>query len=97
MTIELELPAPPSRPAEIAPPPLRARPAPLPWRRAPEDWERLEPQLKKFGKPYEAIEEKRQGHGFRDEKSSIGFYERLETFFAKHLAPEGRVKVGDQK
>ena len=60
-------------------------------------WERLEPQLKKFGKTYEAIVEKKQGHGFRDEKASIKFYERLETFFANYLLPEGKVKVGDTK
>ena len=60
-------------------------------------WSRLEPQLKKLGKTYEAIEEKKQGHGFRDEKASIKFYERLETFFANYLAPEGKVKVGDTK
>jgi dienelactone hydrolase len=60
-------------------------------------WTRLEPQLRKFGKPYEVIEEKKQGHGFRDERASLKFYERLEKFFADYLAPEGRVKVGDTK
>ena len=60
-------------------------------------WTRLEAQLKKFGKTYESIEEKQQGHGFRDEKASIKFYERLEAFFAHYLAPEGRVKVGESK
>lgn len=57
-------------------------------------WTRLEAQLKKFGKTYESIEEKQQGHGFRDEKASIKFYERLDEFFARYLAPEGRVKIG---
>ena len=61
---------------------------------AVDHWTRLESQLKKFGKTYESIEEKQQGHGFRDEKASIKFYERLDAFFAHYLAPEGKVKVG---
>jgi dienelactone hydrolase len=60
-------------------------------------WERLEPQLKKYGKPYEFIREPRQGHGFRDAQASIRFYTKLEEFFADNLAPEGRVKVGETK
>ncbi|HUR59700.1 MAG TPA: prolyl oligopeptidase family serine peptidase [Opitutaceae bacterium] len=50
-------------------------------------WTRLEPQLKKFKKTYDAIIERRQGHGFRDEKASVGFYSRLDTFLAENLAP----------
>jgi dipeptidyl aminopeptidase/acylaminoacyl peptidase len=60
-------------------------------------WTRLEAQLKKFGKPYETLNERKQGHGFRDEKASMGFYGRLELFLAEHLAPEGKVKVGPVK
>ena len=60
-------------------------------------WSRLEAQLKKFGKPYESVTQKRQGHGFRDEKASVGFYDAMEKFFAEHLAPEGKVKIGDTK
>ncbi len=59
-------------------------------------WTRLEPLLKKYGKPYVSIEEKAQGHGFRDEKASLTFYQAVEEFLARHLAPgrEGRVQVG---
>jgi dipeptidyl aminopeptidase/acylaminoacyl peptidase len=53
-------------------------------------WSRLEPLLKKYGKPYVSIEEKKQGHGFRDEKASAGFYAALEKFLAENLAPGGR-------
>ena len=49
-------------------------------------WTRLEAQLKRHGIPYETINERRQGHGFRDEKASLGFYARLDQFLAKHLA-----------
>ncbi len=60
-------------------------------------WTRLEPRLKRYGKPYESVIERRQGHGFRDEKASVGFNSRLEKFLAKHLAPEGNVKLGPEK
>jgi dipeptidyl aminopeptidase/acylaminoacyl peptidase len=60
-------------------------------------WTRLEAQLKKYNKPYEAVGQKKQGHGFRDETASLGFYARMEKFLAENLAPEGRVKVGDSK
>jgi dipeptidyl aminopeptidase/acylaminoacyl peptidase len=60
-------------------------------------WTRLEAQLKRQGKPYETLNERRQGHGFRDEKASIGFYGRLESFLATHLAPEGSVKIGRER
>lgn len=53
-------------------------------------WTRLEPLLKKYDKPYEAVVERRQGHGFRDEKASVGFYSKLDQFLARHLAPAGR-------
>lgn len=59
-------------------------------------WTRLEAELKRHGKHYEAIEERQQGHGFRNEKASIAFYSAVEKFFAQHLAParEGTVTVG---
>ena len=60
-------------------------------------WSRLEAQLKKFGKPYESVTQKRQGHGFREEKASLGFYGTLEKFLAEHLGPAGTVKVGETK
>ncbi len=51
-------------------------------------WERLEARLKKYHKPYEAVVEKYQGHGFRDENQAIHFHEALARFLAKNLAPE---------
>lgn len=60
-------------------------------------WTRLEAQLKKFNKPYETVNERNQGHGFRNEKASVGFYGRLEQFLANNLAPEGKVKIGPTK
>ena len=60
-------------------------------------WSRLEAQLKNFGKPYESVTQKRQGHGFREEKASMGFYGTMEKFLAEHLAPAGKVQVGESK
>ncbi|MDB6094739.1 MAG: peptidase prolyl oligopeptidase active site domain protein [Verrucomicrobia bacterium] len=62
-------------------------------------WQRLEPLLRKYGKSYESIEQSHQGHGFRDEKASIAFYERMDQFFAKYLAPESNpgVRIGEPK
>ncbi len=62
-------------------------------------WTRLEPLLKKYGKPYEVIVERRQGHGFRDEKASVGFYRAMESFLARNLAPvrAGPAPPGDAK
>lgn len=59
-------------------------------------WTRLEAELKRLGKPYEAIEERQQGHGFRNEKASIAFYTAVEDFLARHLAPAraGSVQIG---
>lgn len=59
-------------------------------------WARLEAELKKHHKPYVAIQEKRQGHGFRDERASLQFYGAVEAFLAEHLAPvpPGRVERG---
>jgi dipeptidyl aminopeptidase/acylaminoacyl peptidase len=53
-------------------------------------WSRLEPLLRKHGKTYVSIEEKNQGHGFRDEKSSVSFYAAMEKFLTQYLAPAGR-------
>jgi dipeptidyl aminopeptidase/acylaminoacyl peptidase len=50
-------------------------------------WERLEAQLKKYNKPYIAIVEKKQGHGFRNEGAAIRFHKAVDEFFAKYLAP----------
>ncbi|MBI5693353.1 MAG: S9 family peptidase [Verrucomicrobia bacterium] len=60
-------------------------------------WTRLEAQLKKHGKPYESVAQRKQGHGFRDEKASVGFYGQLDEFLATHLAPAGQVKIGREK
>jgi dipeptidyl aminopeptidase/acylaminoacyl peptidase len=56
-------------------------------------WTRLEAQLKKYNKPYEAVGQKKQGHGFRDEVASLGFYGRMEKFLAEYLAPERKANV----
>lgn len=50
-----------------------------------EHWRRLEAELKKHKKPYEAIESKEEGHGFQSEGTRIGFYRKLEEFLAKNL------------
>lgn len=50
-----------------------------------EHWTRLEARLKQYGKPYEIIIQGDEGHGFSNESGRIGFYTRLEAFFAKHL------------
>jgi dipeptidyl aminopeptidase/acylaminoacyl peptidase len=57
-------------------------------------WKRLEPQLKKYGKPYEIVTEEHQGHGFRDELAAIHFYKTMEVFFARNLAPEHPAAIG---
>lgn len=59
-------------------------------------WTRLEPQLKKHGKDYQAIVEGKQGHGFRNENESISFAAALETFLAAHLK-DPIVKIGPTK
>ncbi len=50
-----------------------------------EHWTRLEAQLKKHGKDYQAIVEGKQGHGFRNESESVSFAAALDTFLAAHL------------
>lgn len=56
-------------------------------------WSRLEPQLKKHGKPYQSIVEAKQGHGFRNEAEAIGFAVALERFLDAHLK-DAQVKIG---
>jgi dipeptidyl aminopeptidase/acylaminoacyl peptidase len=53
-------------------------------------WTRLEAELKRHRKPYEAFIERRQGHGFRNEQASLSFYEAMEKFLAKNLLLEPR-------
>ena len=48
-------------------------------------WTRLEAQLRQHAKDYESVSQRRQGHGFRDEKASVGFYGQLEDFLARNL------------
>jgi dipeptidyl aminopeptidase/acylaminoacyl peptidase len=50
-------------------------------------WKRLEAQLKKYNKPYVAIVEENQGHGFRNEHASENFYGAMEKFLAENLTP----------
>ena len=58
-------------------------------------WSRLEPQLKKFHKDYQAIVEGKQGHGFQNPDASVKFYDVLEKFLAKHLRDrKPEVKIG---
>ena len=51
-------------------------------------WRELRAQLERFQKPYTAIIEKEQGHGFRHEEASLKFHQAVEKFFAENLAPE---------
>jgi dipeptidyl aminopeptidase/acylaminoacyl peptidase len=51
------------------------------------NWHELERQLKKYNKTYEYIHEDNEGHGFRGEKARINFYQHLEAFLDKYLAP----------
>ena len=50
-------------------------------------WRELRAQLDKFHKPYVAIVEEEQGHGFRNESASLKFYRAVEKFLAENLAP----------
>lgn len=49
-------------------------------------WEKLERELKRHNKPYEVIRERDEGHGFRKMAPKIAFYDRVETFLARHMA-----------
>jgi dipeptidyl aminopeptidase/acylaminoacyl peptidase len=51
------------------------------------NWHELERELKKNQKTYEYIHEDNEGHGFRGEKARINFYQHLESFLDKYLAP----------
>ncbi|MBL9187685.1 MAG: S9 family peptidase [Opitutaceae bacterium] len=59
-------------------------------------WTRLEPRLKKHDKPYEAIVEAKQGHGFRNEAPAIAFAAALERFLDANLK-NPKVTVGPTK
>ena len=48
-------------------------------------WYRLEEQLKKYKKDYQAVVEGKQGHGFRDHDAAVAFYVVLERFLNKNL------------
>lgn len=50
-------------------------------------WRELRAQLDKYHKPYTAIVEEDQGHGFRNENASLKFYRAVESFLAENLAP----------
>ena len=50
-------------------------------------WHRLKDELDKYHKTYVSIEEGHQGHGFRNVEASENFYEAMEKFLAKYLAP----------
>lgn len=50
-------------------------------------WRQLRAQLDKYNKPYTAIVESEQGHGFRNESASIKFHQAMEKFLAENLAP----------
>ncbi len=50
-------------------------------------WRELRGQLDKYHKPYTAIVEEEQGHGFRNESASLKFYRAVEKFLAENLAP----------
>ncbi len=51
------------------------------------NWNGLVRQLKKYGKTYEYIREENEGHGFRGEQARISFYQHLEAFLDRYLAP----------
>lgn len=50
-------------------------------------WEKLERELKKHRKVYEVIRERDEGHGFKKLEPRLRFYERLEAFLDRHMAP----------
>lgn len=56
-------------------------------------WKVLEAELKKHNKPYEAIREGEEGHGFSNESSRIRFYRRMETFLEQNMTPAGTVTI----
>jgi dipeptidyl aminopeptidase/acylaminoacyl peptidase len=52
-----------------------------------EHWNRLESELRRYNKPYQAIVEGKQGHGFSNESAAIRFYREMERFLGENLAP----------
>lgn len=50
-----------------------------------EHWKRLEARLKQYSKPYEAVIQDREGHGFYNESARIAFYRKLEQFLDHNL------------
>ena len=59
----------------------------------------IERALKRSNVPYELIIEKKEGHGFREEKRRIEFYKRVDAFLKQHVPGVGRpeVIIGPQK
>jgi dipeptidyl aminopeptidase/acylaminoacyl peptidase len=57
-----------------------------------EHWTLLEAELKKHNKPYEALIEKKEGHGFEKAETSIPLYSAVEAFLNKHM-PAGARKT----
>lgn len=48
-------------------------------------WKYLKAELDRLHKPYEALVEGEEGHGFRKEFGRLEFYRRMEQFLAKHV------------
>ena len=53
----------------------------------PNQAESMRAALIKAGKPFEWMMVPKEAHGFYAEKNRLAFYEKLEAFLAKHLAP----------
>ena len=53
----------------------------------PAQAEAMRAALTKANKPFEWMMVAKEGHGFYAEKNRLAFYEKLEAFLAKHLAP----------
>ena len=59
--------------------------------RAPyKNYELAVAELKRLGKNFESKSYPGEGHGFRNPDNSIDMYQRLESFFVKHLGSCGR-------
>jgi dipeptidyl aminopeptidase/acylaminoacyl peptidase len=56
-------------------------------RTPPEQFKAMRDALKKAGRPPDTLYVDGEGHGFYTEKNRQAFYEKLEAFLAKHLAP----------
>jgi dipeptidyl aminopeptidase/acylaminoacyl peptidase len=57
------------------------------WRTPPKQFRAMRDALTKAGRPPETLYVDGEGHGFYTEKNRQAFYEKLEGFLAKHLAP----------